>query len=80
MKCECKLTRHTANTKNIRMNLNILISKMLWECHVCVLIFVTQQVSESVMAVVPGGYCLSKPRLKGSVFTAENVERLNGEI
>lgn len=31
----------------------------------------------SVMAVVPEDYCLTKPRLKGSVVTAENVGRLN---
>lgn len=53
---------------------------MLWECHLCVLVYATQQVSKSVMAVVPGGYCLTKPWLKGSVVTAENVGRLNGEI
>lgn len=45
------------------------------------LVFVAQQVSQSVMAVVPEGATVSvKTRLKGSMVTAENVDRLNGEI
>lgn len=37
----------------------------LWECHMCVLVYVTLQVSKSVMAVVSEGYCLTKTLIEG---------------
>lgn len=75
MRC-LRHTRNLPETLDSKSN----TVRILWERHLCVLVCVTQQVSKSVMAVVPEGYCLTKPWLKGSVVTAENVGRINGEI
>lgn len=37
------------------------------ECHLCVLVYATHQVSKSGMTVVPKGYCLTKTKIKGFI-------------